>query len=70
MQNNAVGRFEIYVRDMERAKRCYENVFQVKPEQLLVTGMKMWAFPMVMGKMGASGSLVKWRVCLRAATAY
>jgi len=34
MQNNPVIWFEIYVQDMERAKRFYESVFQVKLERL------------------------------------
>jgi len=34
MQNNPVIWFEIYEQDMERAKRFYESVFQVKLERL------------------------------------
>lgn len=32
MNHNPVGWFEIYVQDMDRAKRFYELVFQVKLE--------------------------------------
>jgi uncharacterized protein len=50
---------EIYVQDMERAKRFYESVFQFKMEKLESPGIDMWAFPMTMGAGGASGALVK-----------
>lgn len=62
MQNNPVGWFEIYVQDMERAKRFYENVFQVKLEQIsLDPDMEMWSFPMLRDRMGAAGALVKMK---------
>lgn len=59
MQNNPVIWFEIYVQDMERAKRFYESVFQVKLERLNAPGLEVWAFPMERDKTGASGALVK-----------
>lgn len=64
MTNNPVGWFEIYVQDMERAKKFYESVFQVKLEQLNapdtgMPGMEMWSFPGNMEKYGAPGALVK-----------
>ncbi len=59
MTNNPVGWFEIYVQDMNRAKRFYESVLALKLEQLDVADMQMWSFPMVMDRMGASGALVK-----------
>ena len=62
MNNNPVGWFEIYVQDMERAKRFYESVFQTKLERLdSPAGMpvELWSFPMMKGQMGASGALVK-----------
>lgn len=59
MANNPVGWFEIYVQDMERAKRFYESVFQIKLERLDSPGLEMWSFPMVMGRYGASGTLIK-----------
>jgi predicted enzyme related to lactoylglutathione lyase len=59
MTNNPVGWFEIYVQDMERAKKFYETVFQVKLEKLSSPGLEMWNFPMVMDRWGASGALVK-----------
>lgn len=59
MDSNPVGWFEIYVDDMDRAKKFYESVFQVKLEKLNSPELEMWAFPMNMGGMGASGSLVR-----------
>ena len=59
MTNNPVGWFEIYVQDMERARKFYESVFQAKLERLNSPGIEMWAFPMNMESSGASGSLVK-----------
>ncbi|HEY6823739.1 MAG TPA: VOC family protein [Steroidobacteraceae bacterium] len=59
MNANPVGWFEIYVQDMERAKRFYESVFQGKLQKLNSPGMDMWAFPMEMNGAGAAGALVK-----------
>ncbi len=59
MGANAVGWFEIYVQDLERAKAFYESVFQVTLERLDDTEFEMWSFPMNMEGAGASGALVK-----------
>ncbi len=59
MANNPVGWFEIYVQDMDRAKKFYESVFQVKLERLNNPELEMWSFPMSMDLWGASGALVK-----------
>jgi uncharacterized protein len=59
MANNPVNWFEIYVQDMNRAKKFYEAVFQVKLEKLGSPEMEMWNFPMATESFGASGSLVK-----------
>jgi len=59
MQGNPVNWFEIYVQDMGRARSFYESVFQVKLERLNTPGLEIWAFPMRMDQMGASGALVK-----------
>jgi uncharacterized protein len=61
MQNNPVGWFEIYVQDMDRAKRFYESVLQLKLEKLPSPGMEMWSFPMAADGRGASGSLVRMK---------
>lgn len=59
MKNNAVGWFEIYVQDIDRAKSFYESVFQLKLDKLDSPGMEMWTFPMDMNLYGAGGALVK-----------
>jgi predicted enzyme related to lactoylglutathione lyase len=59
MKNNPVGWFEIYVQDVDRAKKFYESVFQVKLEKLNSPEVEMWAFPMDMNASGASGSIIK-----------
>jgi predicted enzyme related to lactoylglutathione lyase len=61
MSSNPVRWFEIYVQDMERAKRFYEAVFQVQLQRLEapLPGMEFWAFPMSAEGYGAGGALVK-----------
>jgi uncharacterized protein len=59
MKPNPITWCEIYVQDMDRAKQFYESVFQMKLEKLESPGMVMWAFPMSMDAVGASGALVK-----------
>jgi uncharacterized protein len=59
MSNNPVIWFEIYVQDTARAKAFYESVFQVELEKLDAPEIEMWAFPMDMEKLGASGALVR-----------
>lgn len=59
MAQNPVGWFEIYVQDMERAKRFYQTVLQTTFERLNSPEVEMWAFPMLPGNGGASGSLVR-----------
>ena len=59
---NAVGWFELYVQDMERAKNFYQNTLQVtlqplgSPDDMSI---EMWAFPMGMDLPGCSGALAK-----------
>ena len=59
MAGNAVGWFEIYVQDIERAKAFYESVFQVKLQSLGSDFLEMWAFPSDMTSYGAGGAIVK-----------
>ncbi len=62
MNINPVGWFEIYVQDMDRAKRFYESVFQVQLERLnspVEMEIELWSFPMKSDQFGASGALVK-----------
>ncbi len=61
---NPVGWFEIYVDDMNRAKKFYEEVLHVQLSELPMPNtadddMKMVAFPMEMDGAGAAGALVK-----------
>ncbi len=59
MKHNPVGWFEIYVQDLDRAKKFYESIFQLKLEKLESPEIELWGFPMDMGSSGASGALVK-----------
>ena len=59
MRKNPAVWFEIYVQDMNRAKKFYESVLQGKLEKLDSPGMDMLAFAMDMNAAGASGALVK-----------
>jgi uncharacterized protein len=59
MKPNPIVWCEIYVQEMDRAKRFYESVFEVKLEKLESPEIDMWAFPMTMDMAGASGALVK-----------
>jgi predicted enzyme related to lactoylglutathione lyase len=56
---NAVGWFEIYVQDMNRAKAFYEKTFDVKLERLPSPDVELWAFPMNPTSPGSAGALVK-----------
>ena len=60
---NAVGWFEIYVQDMERAKAFYEKTLAVKLTALPSPIIKMYAFPMQPDKPGCPGALVKMEGC-------
>ena len=61
-KENPVGWFEIYVDDMERAKKFYETVFETEISEMpnpTDDGAQMMAFPMTMDKTnGAAGALV------------
>lgn len=59
MTRNPVGWFEIYVQDMERARRFYESVFQVKLQRLNAGDLEMWSFPTDADGKGSSGALVR-----------
>lgn len=59
--NNAVCWFEIYVQDMNRAKKFYESVFETRLSKLESPGEKMdyWTFPMEEKGCGSTGALVR-----------
>ena len=59
MAENPVGWFEIYVQDMERARKFYEAVLRIRLQRLASPDIEMWGFPMVSGGHGASGALVR-----------
>ena len=61
MKNNPVGWFEIYVQNLDRAKKFYESVFQVKLVKLNSSEIEIWSFPMEMNRWGAGGALVKMK---------
>jgi uncharacterized protein len=67
MNNNVVGWFEIYVQDIDRARRFYEATIQVElsnmlpPEQSGGEMEAMWAFPGEQNAYGSPGALVKMR---------
>jgi uncharacterized protein len=60
-KSNAIGWFDIYVSDMDRAVTFYESVLQKKLEPIGdPTGeTQMMSFPTDMGTYGAGGALVK-----------
>ncbi len=58
-QRNAVGWFEIYVQDMQRAQEFYEKTFETKLQALPSPIVKMLAFPMKPNLPGCAGALVK-----------
>lgn len=65
MNSNVVGWFEIYVQDMERARRFYQATLQVElsnmmsPDQAGGPLEEMWAFPGQQDAYGSPGALVK-----------
>lgn len=67
MQGNPVVWFEIYVQDMQRAKRFYEAVLNVQLERMPAPtpelNLEMWAFPSdkanAQNSYGACGMLIK-----------
>lgn len=60
---NPIRWFEIYVKDMDRAKKFYETVFQVKLERLSApdSELEMWSFPSDPAAWGCSGALVRMK---------
>ncbi len=65
MNRNPVGWFEIYVQDMQRAKKFYETVLGVELTKLdsPMPELEMLAFPMNMDSGGASGALARMEGC-------
>jgi uncharacterized protein len=59
MEGNAIGWFEIYVQDIERARAFYQAVFEVPLRRLGTAVPEMWAFPQSFTTYGAAGALVR-----------
>ena len=61
MNANPVVWFEVFVSDMERAKRFYETVLDIKLERMNspLPNLEMWTFPSDRNAGGAPGALVK-----------
>lgn len=55
---NIANWFEVPVKDLERAARFYEKVFEVKLTHEVMGGMKMAMFPFLNGSPGAAGTLM------------
>lgn len=62
-QCNPVHWFEIYVQDMQRARKFYESVLGVQLVKLPATDFDIWTFPMHKDKPGSAGALVKMEGC-------
>lgn len=58
MKQNMVGWFEIPVVDMDRAKKFYDEVFQIEIQLQDFGGTQMGWFPWAEGESGCSGSLI------------
>ena len=58
---NPIGWFELYVQDMPRAKKFYEQVFQVElsPIEIPDANIEMYGFSQDMESYGSSGALIK-----------
>jgi predicted enzyme related to lactoylglutathione lyase len=59
MPRNPVGWFEIYVQDMDRARRFYETVLGTTLSRLPSPDSEMWACPGGPDQPGSAGALVK-----------
>lgn len=56
---NVVGWFELYVQDMDRAKKFYEKTFDLTLQRIESLEVELWAFPMKPESPGCAGALVK-----------
>lgn len=59
MERNPVGWFEIYVQNMDRAKKFYETVLATTLTKLGPPEMEMWAFPGNPEGVGCTGTIIK-----------
>ena len=63
MKSNPIVWFEIYVKDMARAKRFYESVFKIALTKMETPDpdLEMFSFPNDMTSPGAPGALCKMK---------
>lgn len=59
MKRNPVGWFEIYVQDMEAAKKFYEAVFDTQLQKGDSSELDLWMFPGDSGRPGSAGALAQ-----------
>ncbi len=59
MNGNAVGWFEIYVENMDRAKKFYQSIFETTLQKIENPEIEMWSFGGDRNSYGAPGALVK-----------
>ena len=59
-KGNPIRWFEIYVQDMDRARRFYETVFETKLERLETGDLDYWTFTGNMDGYGACGALARF----------
>lgn len=57
--SNSINWFEIPATDIERARKFYETIFDMKMQELPMPGFKMISFPMDMGSGKVSGALMQ-----------
>lgn len=55
---NPIGWFEIYVKDMPRAKTFYEKIFDISLSKIPSPQIEMWGFPAPKGSNAGLGALV------------
>jgi predicted enzyme related to lactoylglutathione lyase len=60
MARNPVNWFEIYVQNMDRARKFYEAVLQVSLHRIGGPDLEMWSFPQNFDLYGSSGALVRY----------
>jgi len=58
-KENIINWFEIAVSDLDRAKKFYENVFDIEMTTMDMNGMNMAFFPMESNSSNTGGGLVK-----------
>ena len=59
-KGNPIRWFEIYVQDMDRARRFYETVFETTLERLETGDLDYWTFAGDMDGYGAGGALARF----------